>query len=130
MKEFNKNQNRRDTLIWGNKTPDYFGGIASFEISSTLIKTLIKEEFADLNDVQNDSPTMREFLEFCDKYSNYNINLHGYAVSSERNDYRITIEGISYHGLVTKEMMVDFTILCQDADDFICNKNELYCWYD
>jgi hypothetical protein len=55
---------------------------------------------------------------------------HGYAVTHERYDYGVSIEGLSYSGEYSKEDLADFTHLCRLADDFVVQDKSLYCWWD
>jgi len=133
VKKLNKNHLRRDQIIFGDKTPEYLGGVASFTgLTVKKLGELLRRNFADPEDCQNDSPSIKEFYEFAKKYSHLSIGFHGYVVSPERDDYRVSIEGLEYMGHLTTELAVDFTNLCRDADDFSVDTQQgfLYCWYD
>lgn len=91
---------------------------------------LIDEGFLDENDSQNESPTAREFVDFMAKHKE--ITAHGYAVTPDRSDCRVTIGGLesNYAGNAEVTTVVDFVNLCKYADDLTITPTSLYCWYD
>ena len=132
-------QNKRDsiiseTAIWNygfieKSTPSYGGGIALFSgLKVETLKKLINEGFADLEDAQNESPTLKEFFDFLEK--NPEFSAEGYAVSAEREDCRITITGVLYTGKVTESKKKAFLELCSDADELTVEDEYLRSWYD
>lgn len=126
---YNYDDKRRCEII-GLKYPvEYLGGCQSFtELTLTELNLLLDENFIDPEEYQNDSPNTMQFKEFLDKYPD--VRLHGYIVSPERDDYRVTIEGLEYYGDVSKEMLQDFINVFRYADDFICEDDHLFCWFD
>jgi hypothetical protein len=58
------------------------------------------------------------------------VTAHGYAVSHNREDYSVGLEGLAYRGKTTKKMLKDFIYLCRLADEFVAEDNELYAWWD
>lgn len=130
MKELNKNQDLRDQIIFKDKSPNYMGGVAGFKrLCIWELEELIKNNFIDLDDSQNDSPTAKEFYEFV-KNNGFSGDFHGYVVEKNRSDYRVTIEGIKINSEIEKDTLIQFANLCRHADEFICTSNNLYCWYD
>lgn len=126
-----KNVDERDKIIFGEKYKQnkYLGGCRSFsDLDVDALKQLIDMNFIDLEECQNFSPSVEEFYEFMKSHPC--ITCHGYAVSPERSDYRVTIEGLEYIGIVTMEMLVDFVDMFREADEFSVSTNGLYCWYD
>ena len=84
--------------------------------------------FIDLEDNQNNSPTVREFIEFMEKYPDYTVM--GYTVSIDRDDYRVSLDGIEKRKVVYSEEEVDdFSSLFGDADEFDTG-NAMYAWFD
>lgn len=53
----------------------------------------------------------------------------GYAVSPKRHDTRIVVEGLEFSGFVAKSVQEAFKEHFENADEYICNANKLYCWY-
>ena len=131
MKELNKDFKARDAIIF-DETPDWgeaCGGVIRFtDLTLEQLKRLIEGHFIWLNETQNDSPSTMEFLEFMERYPM--VTCHGYAVSPDRDDYRVTIEGLSYKGLVNRELSDAFLGLCKHADNLSTLQTDLYSWWD
>lgn len=129
-----KQANEREQLIFGRPyNPDtyiHYGGVQHFDrISVNLAKELVRKGYLDPADTQNNSPTAQEMIDFCDDGTDI-WYLHGYAVSAERPDCRVTIEGIgSAPEPITKDKLADFVAMFRDADELWCEGN-LWCWYD
>ena len=71
---------------------------------------------------------MQEFLDFMRKHPA--AVAHGYAVSPDRDDYRITIEGLRVpRNDATWDLEQAFEEFCQSADELMTN-GELYSWWD
>ena len=108
------------------------GGIEHFNgLSAKSLKELIKLGFADPEDTQNESPSIAEFLKFMEKY--HNVEAHGYAVSPNRSDERVSIEGLETKNRkeeLSKEFILDFTKKFRQADDFEVDEKHAFCWYD
>ena len=132
MSNLNEDVNSRDRILFKeNFNPEmYIGGVRHFrELSLDNLETLVKDKFIELDECQNDSPTTEEILEFVRKYPDYLV--HGYAVSPFREDYRVTLEGVEKDIPVSsKEELIDFTKLFQLADEFVVDKDYVYCWFD
>ena len=128
MKDLNQNWKERDTIIFGNSLEEKYDIKSFSKLSVEKAKELLDKNFADPDDAQNDAPTFQEMIDFCTKYPQ--VKMHGYAVNISRSDYRVTIEGLEYNGIVSKELMIEFTNLFRDADDFNVQENELFCWFD
>lgn len=130
MKTLNADYKTRDQIIFGEyNDQNYLGGTKRFEqLSLEKLESLVGNNFIDLDDCQNLSPTVQEFLTFMKNHPK--VYAHGYVVSHNRNDYRVSIEGLSYEGKVSKELLFDFVKLCRQADEFVANEHELYAWWD
>ena len=105
------------------------GGTERFkDVPLKALRMLVDLNLADPEDAQNDAPTLREFIKFMEKYPQ--CMAHGYAVSPNRDDYRVTIEGLSCRKeCVTEELKDDFIEMFRCADEFSI-KDGLRCWYD
>lgn len=91
----NKDWVERDRLIFGSCDSDkYFGGIRSFTASKELIVKLLENDFIDRTSAQNYSPSVEEFLEYANNLENSEISFICYAISGDRPDYGVAIEGI------------------------------------
>jgi hypothetical protein len=123
----NKDQALRDSII--GVTDSYHGGCAHYNnLTLEKLQKLIDNDFIEMDEAQNEAPTIEEFYNFLKKYPKFTV--HGYVVEKERDDYRVSIEGLEYKGKITFEMEKDFTEFCKHADDLICKQNKLYSWYD
>jgi hypothetical protein len=124
----NKDQDFRDAII-GLADQRYMGGIARYQgLTKTKLELLINNNFVDMDGRQNDSPSISEFYEFMKDHPE--VKAHGYVVDSSRDDYRVSIEGLEFSGPVSIATMSDFVQLCRYADEFTCEQNALYSWWD
>jgi len=121
------NDSRRVELL-GIKGKYLSGGTESFDnMDVNTLGLLIEEGYADPEMEQNGSPTTKEFYNFMLKHPD--IKAHGYAVSPDRDDYRMTIEGLSGEHTEDMETINDFVNLCRWADE--CSiEDRLYSWWD
>ena len=129
--KLNKDIKRRDELIFGKYSPEgYLGGIKRFGgLTLDKLETLLKEKFADPDEAQNASPTIAEFRDFLLDYPSYTA--HGYAVSDDRSDYRVTIEGVGKTGgYDSAEELEAFISMFRCADEFMADRDGMFCWYD
>lgn len=131
FEELNHDIEKRDTMIFGeyNKN-EYYGGIREFDrLDVDKLTWLIDNDFIEIDERQNMSPSTAEFYEFMQKYPLYKA--HGYVVDISRSDYRITIEGLFYDSeeKPSDEAREEFTQLCRkyDANEVDSYK---YCWWD
>ena len=125
----NKNIKERDKIIFGKYEPDAYkyGGIHHFNgLDHYRLQKLIDKDFIDPEECQNYSPSTEEFLDFMKDHPEFTA--HGYAVSIDRDDYRVTLEGIESDERMDYETMVDFVELCRLADDFCLDTP--YAWWD
>ena len=126
----NENVKLRDEIIFGKYEPaKYMGGIRRFDnLNLDKLKELAVLNFINLEENQNYSPTIREFIEFVEKYPEYTVM--GYTVSIERSDYRVSIEGIEKNSTAESETEeTEFIELFGNADEFDSD-NKMYAWFD
>lgn len=125
----NKREKQRDNIIFGeHNTRAYTGGIRRFEnLPLGKLEELINSNFIDTRDRQNAAPTIKDIYEFMKKYPAYTA--HGYAVTIKRDDYRVSLEGVSKErGADSPQELADFTELFKFADEF--STSPMYCWFD
>ena len=93
----NRDVETRDKIIFGKYDPEkYWGGIRQFTCSADTIRELSKQGFINDDECQNWSPSTIDFLDFIDGAEDKIVaEFECYAVSPDRNDYRVTIEGIN-----------------------------------
>jgi hypothetical protein len=137
----NKNQTRRDELLkpffeqedkemarYGF-TPGYSGGIRRYSgLTVEVLEQLIAEGFVDVNERQNESPSIAEFLEFA-KLTPQSVFLIGYAVAKDRSDYRLSVEGVicpTGHAHKTAEFKARWKKFGHNADE----KSVKRLWWD
>ncbi|HEX6306398.1 MAG TPA: hypothetical protein VFZ76_19515 [Anaerolineales bacterium] len=130
--KYNPDYMRRDQILGLNSNiweDDIFGKVVHLDsISLPVLESLLEEKFISLDERQNNSPTVEQFMNFMRKHPA--ALARGYAVSPYRRDYRITIVGLFVeHDQVTLDMWADFHELCQDADEFEADY-DLYSWWD
>lgn len=127
--EYNQKDRRRCALL--NITGTYVnGGIEHFDnLSADTLQTLIDEGFADPDDTQNNSPSLQEILDFIREYPDFKA--HGYAVSPERSDYRVSLEGVEGTVYRPSDAFSAFVETFDGADTFEISKSgNCYAWYD
>jgi hypothetical protein len=130
MKELNKDWKRRDEIINGGRGKRD-GGYDVYHFEGMTLKTLkllFKENFIDPNEQQNCAPSCGTILKFME--ANKRFTCHGYVVSPERSDYRVSIEGVELTKKPTVADKDNFVETFRMADEFTCNENGCYCWYD
>lgn len=118
----------------------YAGGIRRFDnLTVEKLKTLVKEEYIHMSDDHNGCPCVEEMLKFASKIAeledcNMQILFSGYAVSPNRKDYCVNIDGISYRSTngyrVDREAVDMFWDFIQSADDRVINAMEGSAWWD
>lgn len=124
----NRNEEDRDRLIFGEFNPnEYHGGIRYFHgLSLATLQELFDRHFIDPNDRQNDAPTAKQFKAFMERYPAYTA--HGYAVMLPRDDYRVTLDGVTKRAPAdSMNELKDFATLFKDADTF--DASIMGCWF-
>jgi hypothetical protein len=136
----NRDIRTRDEILFGNYDPKaYTGGTRRFaRVDVDTLQELVELDFVDVYECQNDSPTIREFLDFVeysDERGSYRFD--GYAVIDTRNDYSVSIDCISkIKPFGQTSEIVDFAELVATADDFYLSSRANdrgeygYAWWD
>ena len=132
----NKDFKRRDEILFGGYDPEKYkwGGCARCDMPYEKFKLLYDEGFIDPDETQNESPSTNEFIEATSGFEDW-VEFEAYAISPERGDYRITIEGINVWIPEGKdEELCYFVEQFRYADEFsICpcdNGFHLRAWWD
>ena len=126
----NKDKERRDEIIFGSVVEEYpLGGCKPFhKLSLKQLDLLIKENFIDLNERQNDNaPAVEDFHSFLTDHPDF--VLEGYAVSVDRRDYRVSIDGIAKYEGISKEDIIDFAQF-YDANEYCIEEDFMRAWWD
>ena len=120
----------RDSIIEESNFEEsgYYGGIRHFKnLTLAQLTELIELEFCNPTGRQNNSPTAGQFCKFMKKFPF--LCAHGYVVHREREDYRMTIEGLHFEGKVSRGQVAAFRKFCTGADDLSTSKGILYSWW-
>lgn len=125
------NVNQRDRILFGEDYDPrkYFGGIRRFsDLDYKRLKELFRLDVIDPEDRQNYAPNIATFMEFLHDHAGFTAE--GYAVSPERNDYRVSLEGVNLDRDYTLKELRDFVMMFRSADEFSIDRGGLHCWYD
>lgn len=125
MRVLNKDVIKRDEIIskYSSKFEDiYLGGIKRFsKLSLDGLKILIEEGYVDIDDRQNYSPTIDKLVELGKKFQQNDMKLlySGYAVSVDRDDYRVSIDAIygDFENITDLELKQEIENLSKTADE-------------
>jgi len=110
-------------FITGPTDDDWFGGVRHYsDLDAATLKQLIAKGYADPEERQNRAPSIGEILEVIDRCPE--LTAHGYVVSRDRDDARISIEGVEGN------CPLDDALFFREADEFSYQNGEFYCWYD
>lgn len=122
---------KRDFILFGDvvNLGKYSGGIRKFRnLDVDRLKLLVEEGFAVLDDKHNEAPSIGEFIKFMEKYPE--VLAHGYAVSPERDDVRISIEGLESNEELSEECLNSIKGFADYCDEFYYDSEGLWVWYD
>jgi len=130
MWDLNKDFERRDIIITGEKKSNKYDTYSFQNMSLETLQKLFDESFIDPESSQNDSPTFESTLEFMKNHPRFTC--HGYAVTIDRDDYRVSIEGVDLDAAATINELIDFVNEYRFADEFnIVGKGcHCHCWFD
>lgn len=119
-----------EKIIFGNEVKwEYPSDIKYIEeLSIEQLNALNKEGLLDLEEQQNYSPTIKEFIDFMSEFPQ--VKAHGYIVSPQRDDCRISIEGLICNENITEELLFQFANGFHLADEFQVSKECLRVWWD
>lgn len=126
------NISERDVMLEFYRTEKGFGGIYHFKgVPPKIIQHLADLRLLDLDDRQNDAPSIGEFVDFALSMPNCSITFHGYAVSADREDCRVSIEGLELKD-GGNHAMQDFILFNRHADEFEIDIRTGYArsWWD
>lgn len=126
--------NAREQLVFKEpyRSESYgMGGVRYFsDMDVATAKKLSELGYIDPDDTQNLSPTAQEMIDFCDDGSG-KWYLHGYVVSPERSDCRISFEGCGSREELSVLEAFNFLKMFKLADDLDCEPGCCaYCWFD
>lgn len=123
--------NQRDQIVFGENynSEKYMGGIRRFDyLNAEDLNKLLNLGLADPDEQQNEAPTTKEISNFLNNHQNFWA--HGYVVSPERDDYRVSLEGVECGSDYDLSDVQDFFSLFKYPDEVIVEKTGMYCWFD
>jgi len=131
---FNKDWKLRDSMLeWNPRLEKWITDKEHYDVrhfvnlDANTLEKMIELGFADPGERQNESPTIGEFLAWLKENPSYKA--HGYVVCVDRNDYRLSIEGVDGHSKDLEEIQ-RFREMFQDADEFDIYGDYQRAWYD
>lgn len=128
FKKYTEEQDKERKELCGVNDKNFFGGCAGFSgMTYNTLQKLVDKGYADLEDNTNGSTTLGEYLEFMKEHSRFKA--HGYIVANDRDDRRVTIEGLEA-GRVTIKEVEDFINLDRYADEFEATQDYCRSWWD
>jgi hypothetical protein len=123
------NYTLRDNLLKPYSEAAEFGGVRYFRgLPVNVAQKLIDGGFVEMGP-WNDCPGVADAI-FPFLRRNSEFTAHGYAVSPERQDARITIEGVERSAALTKAEIIDFATSFNGADEIQLTPDYARCWYD
>lgn len=124
---------QRDQIVFGEdyKSKKYGCGLRRFhELTISQIDQLEEAGIIDKRDAQNDSPTAGEIIEFLRERKTDGWYAHGYCIGPDRDDFRITFEGVGKKTAPSQQDIIDFAMMFRFADEFDISNDGVRCWYD
>ena len=109
------------------------GGVRYFTgMRPKTLRTLLEEGFADGAERQNAAPPIAELLGYMESHPE--VSAIGYAVDPERDDYRVSIEGLVLAFPYSDEQEESFREFCDSADELFLTDSVvghgLRAWWD
>lgn len=128
FEKYTDEQDKERKELCGVDNKNFFGGCATFEgIDYKTLKLLVDKGYADPEDNTNGSTTLGEYLDFLKR--NPSFTAHGYIISNDREDRRITVEGLEAENATQLEVE-NFIELDRMADEFEANTRYCRSWWD
>jgi len=128
--EFNQDWKLRDNMLDvrpGFGSRDNYDVLLFDNMGADTLQKMVDLRFADPNERQNNSPTIQEFIEFLN--DNPNFTAFGYVVSINRDDYRLSVEGVESF-VYDPRQFANFVNKFRMADEFTATENYQRAWYD
>ena len=91
--------------------PTYPYDLIRVDLTPASLAAAVREVYADPKERQNGSPSIAEFLAFA-KRTGFRLAFEGYVVSPDRDDARISVEGVQLVGQVDDADRLTFMEWC------------------
>lgn len=98
------------------------------DLAPGMARLLVELGAIDRHESQNNSPSFGDLIDLAEEFG---LTLHGYRVPPERDDERISCEGLA--GTVSRGKAIALLLSAvRDADDLQYDENtgEFFCWWD
>ena len=125
------NAHQRDLVLFNEPfdKQKYLGGVRRFDsVTYADCQELYRLNVLGPDEQQNCAPPVKDIVEFLRLHPNFRA--HGYAVSPEREDYRVSFEGVKCGPGYSMQDVWDFFDLFQYPDELIIEPDGIYCWFD
>ena len=101
----------------------FCGGVCYYtDLDLKTLELLVEKGYADPEERQNSAPSIGEIMDVMRR--NPGLTAHGYYVTRERDDARISVEGVA--GIIDPNDLGIF----RGADEFDYDGKDFYCWFD
>jgi hypothetical protein len=132
---YNRDSQSRDRILFGVEIDweQQSGGIKQFEgIALSQLEQLVAGGFANPHDRHNFAPSIAASIEFARQWSRCGstVCFEGYAVHPLRDDYRVSIDGITLQRTFADEAIVAFREFARHADELTLESDYLRAWWD
>ncbi len=124
-RNLNKDWRKRDALIFGAENVRDRYDIRHYDdMDPDTLRRLVADGYADRDDTQNSAPSIGEFLDATARFPQ--MRFHGYVVSPEREDYRVSVEG--FIAPYSPDIVNEY----HSADEFTVDPtdNTVRAWWD
>jgi len=130
----NRDCRKRDNIIFGDSKPNYINGICRFKDLRVdkLIKLLVYNFIDDNNGHYDKVPSVRDIIGFMNEWYEYDVKVHGYVVSNDREDCRMFLDGIEISSKtdLSDELIKDISALFRSSECFKLTNNTFYCRFE
>lgn len=127
----NRDCRKRDSIIFGDNKPDYTNGICRFkDLRVDKLNKLLDYNFIDDNHRHYEKiPSIRDIISFMNEWYEYDVKAHGYVLSCDREDYRVSLDGIEILSKtdLSDELVKDISALFRSSEYFKLTNNTFYC---
>jgi hypothetical protein len=128
---------QRDLILKGFfDSKEYIGGTKQFsKLPLELLELLLLEEHIDHEEKHNNAPSIRDLIIFAKQMNEkgYYFFFGGYAVSPDREDYRVSIDTINIKYYFDNSNHLNNKIIekfFKDADEKDLDNGAMRFWYD
>jgi hypothetical protein len=123
------NYELREKLLEPYYSEGELGGLRYFNcLPLNVLDELIIHNFVEMEEWNFCGGVTELFLPFLRR--NPQFTAHGYAVMKEREDIRVTIEGVERSAILTMDEIIDFATTFRSADEMELATDYARCWYD